>query len=102
MASRVAQGEFTTWLESSDGRALGLVSNGVRAMVVLMNGEGEAGEHAVDETALGSSGGFVLENGQLDEYADEDTVPLDLGLRIVASVVEYGTPPPDVGWRVDR
>jgi len=31
VASRIAEGELTTWLVSSDGRMLGLVSNRVRA-----------------------------------------------------------------------
>ena|SRR5918994_5369361 len=102
VASRIAEGELTTWLVSSDGRMLGLVSNRVRAMVVLMTGEGDAGEHAVDETAIGSSNGFVLDNGQVDEYPNQDTVPVDVALRVVSSVVQHGTPPPDIGWRVDR
>jgi hypothetical protein len=102
VASRIAEGELTTWLDSSDGRILGLVTNGVRAMVVLMTGVGDAGEHAVDETAIGSSNGFVLDNGQVDEYPNQDTVPVDDALRVVASVVQHGRPPPDVGWRVDR
>jgi hypothetical protein len=102
VATRLAEGELTTWLVSSEGRALGLVSNGVRAMVVLMTGVGDAGEHAVDETAIGSSNDFVHDNGQVDEYPNQDTVPVDVALRVVASVVQNGTPPPDVGWRVDR
>ncbi|MFC8434857.1 hypothetical protein [Streptomyces sp. NPDC057253] len=59
-----------TWLVSSEGRALALVSNAERAMVSLLD--------------------------------DEDTVPLADALRIVAGVVEAGTPPADVAWCVDR
>ncbi len=71
-------------------------------MVVVMASDGDPGEHAIDETATGSSEGFVLENGQVDEYMDRDTVPLGAALRLVASVVERGTPLSDVGWCADR
>ena len=76
---------MTTWLESSRGRTIPLVSNGSRAMVFLLeHSDGDPGEHATDPTGVGSSGGFVLENGQVDEFPDRDTVPVREALRILA------------------
>lgn len=71
---RVAMGTMTTWLESSLGRRIALVSNGPRAMVLLIqHDDGDPGEHAVDPAGgAGSSGGFVLDNGQVDEYSDRE------------------------------
>jgi hypothetical protein len=100
---RVAAGTMTTWLESSLGRRIGVVSNGPRAMVLLLEGDGDPGEHAIDpEAGAGSSGGFVLENDQTDEYPDRDTVPTGEALRIVTHLVSHGVPPDDAAWQVDR
>lgn len=95
---------MTTWLESSLGRRLALVSNGPRAMVLLLeHDDGDPGEHAIDSAGgVGSSGGFVLDNGQEDEYADRDTVPMREALRIVAHLVSDGVFPSDASWQVDR
>ncbi|MEU0411755.1 hypothetical protein ABZ307_28590 [Streptomyces griseorubiginosus] len=102
LRARIASGHLETWLVSSEGRALALVSNAERAMVSLLDEEDDPGQHAVDPGARGSSGGYVLANGQRDEYPDEDTVPLADALRIVAGVVEAGAPPKDIPWCVDR
>lgn len=103
VAGRAAAGTVSTWLTSSQGRRLGLVSNGSRAMVLLLDHDGDPGEHAVDPDAgTGSSDGYVLENGQVDEYPDQDTVPVDEAVRIVAHVLAHGAPPGDAGWQVDR
>ncbi len=100
---RVSRGTMTTLLESSRGRTIHLVSNGSRAMVMLLeHGDGDPGEHAIDPAGVGTSGGFVLENGQVDEYADRDTVPMGEALRIVAHLVAAGVPPDDASWQVDR
>ncbi len=37
-------------------------------MVVLLDGVGDAGKHAVDPTAIGVSGGYLLGDTQVDEY----------------------------------
>jgi hypothetical protein len=101
--SRISQGTMTTCLESSRGRTIHLVSNGSRAMVMLLeHSDGDPGEHAIDPAGVGTSGGFVLENGQVDEYADRDTVPMGEALRIVAHLVAEGAPPADASWQVDR
>ncbi|MBE1605597.1 hypothetical protein [Actinopolymorpha pittospori] len=100
---RVSQGTMMTWLESSLGRTIAFVSNGSRAMVMLLeHNDGDPGEHAIDPEGIGSSDGFVLENGQLDEYPDRDTVPMCEALRIVTHLVAEGVPPGDASWQVDR
>ncbi|MET8860813.1 hypothetical protein [Streptomyces sp. NPDC004579] len=60
------------------------------------------GEHAIDPGSYGSSDGFLLSNGQYDEYRDEDTVPLEEAFRIVDHIVGKGSWPPDARWVVDR
>lgn len=54
---------------------------------------GDAGEdHAIDPTATGQHGGYVLDSGQHDTYSDRDTVPLGQALMIVEHVVDHGLP----------
>ena len=100
---RVSQGTMTTWLESSRGRTISLVSNGSRAMVMLLeHSDGDPGEHAIHPAGVGSSGGFVPENGQVDDYPDRDTVPMGEALQILVHLVGEGVPPSDASWQVDR
>ncbi|MGP3632669.1 hypothetical protein ACTU45_04720 [Streptomyces sp. 24-1644] len=101
LRERIASGQLETWLTSSRGRSLAVISNTERAMVMLLDGEGDPGEHALSSGASGSSSGFVLVNGQHDEYPDEDTVPLTEALRIVSHVVTTGSPPADTAWSID-
>ncbi|WP_200146747.1 MULTISPECIES: hypothetical protein [Streptomyces] len=102
LQSRIDGGQLETWLISSSGRSLAFVTNAERAMVMLLEDEGDPGEHAVDPGAQGSSGGFVLSNGQDDEYPDEDTVPLREAFRLVKQIVGTGSWPADARWVVDR
>ncbi|KOG31507.1 MULTISPECIES: hypothetical protein [Streptomyces] len=102
LRSRIDGGQLETWLTSSSGRSLAFVTNTERAMVMLLEEEGDPGEHAVDLGAQGSSGGFVLANGQDDEYPDEDTVPIGEAFRLVKQVVGTGCWPADARWVVDR
>ncbi|MFD8814518.1 hypothetical protein ACFV23_24255 [Streptomyces sp. NPDC059627] len=95
LRARFGDGRCETWFSSSSGRLLAFLTNGVRASVSLLEGEGEPGEHAVAPGATGSSEGFILANGQHDEYQDEETVPLEEGLRIVVHVVSEGRWPTD-------
>ncbi|MFS8095610.1 hypothetical protein LFM09_00560 [Lentzea alba] len=95
LRARIGDGHLETWLTSSCGRSLAFVTNTERAMVMLLNEEGDPGEHAVDPAAEGESGGFVLSNGQNDDYADADTVPIEGAFRIVEHVVREGSWPPD-------
>ncbi|MGW6274677.1 hypothetical protein [Streptomyces sp. NPDC055060] len=102
LRSRIEGGQLETWLTSSSGRSLAFVTNTERAMVTLLEGEGDLGEHAVDPGAQGSSDGFILSNGQEDEYPDEDTVPLHEAFKLVKQVVGTGSWPTDARWAVDR
>ncbi|MFJ2738326.1 hypothetical protein ACIO3O_01520 [Streptomyces sp. NPDC087440] len=100
--SRVDGGRLETWLISSSGRSLTFATNTERAMVMLLEGEGDPGEHAVDPGAEGASDGFVLSNGQHDEYPDRDTVPIGEAFRLVEHIVGAGSWPADARWVVDR
>ncbi|MET8981767.1 hypothetical protein ABZX85_39865 [Streptomyces sp. NPDC004539] len=102
LRSRIALGHLETWLTSSSGRSLAFVTNTERAMVVLLEGPDDPGEHAVTPDTEGTSDGFTLSNGQVDEYPDEDTVPIEEALRLVRHVVETGTWPMDGRWVTDR
>ena len=101
VSANVDDGRTTTYLRSGSGRLLVVVSNGDRAMVVLMSGEGDAGEHAVSPGATGSSDGYVLENDQEDTYENADTVPLTDALDAVRST-RLGPASPGQRWSVDR
>ncbi|MFE7816395.1 hypothetical protein ACFU5P_31630 [Streptomyces sp. NPDC057433] len=102
LRERISAGRLETWLTSSSGRSLAFISNTERAMVVLLDGEDDPGEHAVDPGASGSGKGFVLANGQHDEYPDEDTLPLAKALQVVQHILTTGAPPPRAAWSVDR
>ncbi|MFC8716390.1 Imm1 family immunity protein [Kitasatospora sp. NPDC057198] len=104
LRGRLAGGPAEHWLHSSLGRRLAVVSNGERAMVVLLDGPGDPGEHATDPDADAEewSDGFVLANGQADSYPDQDTVPLERAVAVAAHLLAHGAPPPDAPWSVDR
>lgn len=102
LRSRIDSGQLETWLTSSSGRSLAFVTNTERTMVMLLDDVGDPGEHAVDPGAQGASDGFVLSNGQDDEYPDEDTVPIGEAFRLVKQIVGTGSWPADARWAVDR
>ena len=102
VSANVDDGMLTTYLRSDLGRLLVLVSNGTRAMVVLMSGEGDPGEHGVSPDAVGSSDGYVLDNGQEDTYEDADTIPLPDALKALRSIIDSGRPAPGTSWSDDR
>jgi hypothetical protein len=102
LRARIDSGQLETWLTSSSGRLLAFVTNTERAMVMLLDGEGDPGEHAVEPEADGTSEGFVLSNGQHDKYPDRDTVSLDEAFRIVEHIVGAGSWPADARWVADR
>lgn len=103
ISERLMRGERTTWLDSTKGRTIGFVSNEARAMVVLMEAEGDPGFHAIDpESGTTTQAGYVLDNGQDDTYADHDTVPLSRGLQAVAYLVLNGELDPELAWQNDR
>lgn len=86
-------GNPETWFESDAGQLLGVVTNGERAMVTLVDAVGGPAEHLVDPRGEISSGGFVLPHGQADGYADRDTVAFDLAGQAVAHFIEHGSWP---------
>ncbi|MFJ2733061.1 MULTISPECIES: hypothetical protein [unclassified Streptomyces] len=51
LQARVDRGQLETCLTSSSGPALALVMNTEQAMVMLLEEEGDPGEHAVDPGA---------------------------------------------------
>lgn len=83
-----------TWFEDGRGSALGVVTNGERALVVLT--DGGRSEHLVDPRGEGTSGGYPLANGQVDVHADRDTVAFDVAQRAVAHFIEHAAWPDDV------
>lgn len=95
-------GELTTFLVSDTGRIIGWTTNGTRVMLMLLENPGDAGVHAIDPGGRGQSGGYVMDNGQLDTYMDADTVPLREGQRLLASLLSDGGFPPDAPVQVDR
>ncbi len=99
---RMGDGTLTTWFESGLGRAMAVVTNRRRAMVMLLDESDDSGQHAIDPDARGEQGGYVLENGQHDTYANRDTVAFDVALVIVEHVVDHGRPPEDGAWEIDR
>ncbi|MHA5051078.1 hypothetical protein [Streptomyces sp. SD15] len=59
LGRRIADGKLESWLTSSTGRCLGVVTNTERAMVMLLDGEGDPGAHASDPGAENKSSGLV-------------------------------------------
>ncbi len=91
------------WLHSSSGRSVALVSNGERAMVMLLEYTGDPGFHAVDPRATDEQqGDYLLDNGQVDTYANRHTVPLAEGIEAVAYLVQRGELDPRLSWQSDR
>lgn len=67
-------------------------------MGMLLEDEGDPGEHAVGPGAEVLSEGFVLSNGQDDEYPDENAVPIREAFRFVEHIVGTGSWPADARW----
>ena len=93
LGNRLAWASQETWFEDDDGRLLAVVTNGTRAMVMLLNGEGDPGEHLSDPRAEGESSRYLLANGQIDTYADRDTVDFGAAGRAVAHLIDHGVWP---------
>jgi hypothetical protein len=93
-----------TWIDLSSNadRILMLVTNGERGMVVLLQEPGDAGEHLITPGATGMSDGYILDNGQCDEYPDRDTVPLEEAIHAIGHIVAHGVWPIGVDRQIDR
>lgn len=100
--ARAGEGQFEIWFEHDHGRLLAVVTNGTRALVMVLDEPGDAGEHAINPMATDQQSGYVLSNGQHDTYDNRDTVPLEQALVIVEHLVNHGQPPTGVDWHVDR
>lgn len=96
LGTRFDEGSCETWFESDQGRLLAVTTNGDRALVMLLAGPGDPGEHLVDPRGDGESEGFVLSNGQVDVYEDHDTVTFDVAGRAVQHLIDHGVWPDDV------
>ena len=98
---RAREGDLMTWFESDRGRQIAFVTNGTRAMVMLI-GADAAGEHAVDPLVSGLESGFVLDNGKAGAYPKRDTVTLDRALLLLEHVIRHGYPPVGAPWVSDQ
>ncbi|WP_319459378.1 hypothetical protein [Micromonospora sp. RTP1Z1] len=64
---RIDHGMLETWFEHDRGRLLAVVSNGTRALIMLLEEPGDPGEHAIDPTGTGQQDGFVLGERTTDD-----------------------------------
>jgi hypothetical protein len=102
LIERRKQGIYESWFGHPDGRRLGFITNGARVMLILMDDEDDAGEHAVDADVEGWSDGFLLLNGQNDRYANRDTVEFGVGIESLRRIIDTGTWPEYVRRGSDR
>jgi hypothetical protein len=101
--ARLERGIRTTWLASDRGRIACLVTNGERALLMVLDHVEDAGAHLVDGTAGDTaSTGYVLENGQVDSYADSDTVPLASALEALQETIDADPAVSARPWVSDR
>ncbi|MFF4369417.1 hypothetical protein [Streptomyces sp. NPDC001594] len=63
---------------------------------MLLEDEGSSAEHLVDPHGEGSSDGYALASGQVDCYADRDTVVFEDACHAVTHFIEQGAWPSDV------
>src|SRR5262245_58659149 len=89
LRQRLAEGVHDSWFRDADGRLLNAVTNGDRALVMVLVEPGDPGEHAVEPAATGTQGGYLLDNGQRDVYSNADTVPIEEALAIVREIVDH-------------
>jgi hypothetical protein len=85
----------------SEEQSLTFGTNGARVALVLWSREGhDEGMQAIEPAAgQGSQDGYVLENGQRDNYPDRDTVSVDRAIEAVRHIVDSNTPDPRLQWR---
>ena len=100
---RMSTGAYETWFESDAGRMACIVSNGSRALLMVLTDKGDAGDHLVDLAAPeGTSAGYVLANGQIDTYPKRDTVELRVALSALSLLVDSGRLDDRLTWVSDR
>ena len=83
------------------GGCLTMITNGERAMLVRWWRPGEDEGVAAFDTSAGSTrrSGYVLSNGQVDTYRDDETVPLDAATSAVRHIVDTDELDPKLDWR---
>lgn len=87
-------------VEHEQGPTLVVVVGGDRAMVMRLAAAGDAGHHAIDPTASPEpSEGYTLTNGQVDHYADRDTVDARHLMPIVIHFLATLDRWPGVPWQ---
>ncbi|MFD0683918.1 hypothetical protein [Actinomadura fibrosa] len=103
MEQAISRGQGELWVEHADGPVLGIVlGDSGRAMVLRLAESGDAGWHAVDPAASSEQVGYyLLANGQLDEYADRDTVETREVMPILAHFLATTGCWPGVQWHDD-
>ncbi|MFR9775642.1 Imm1 family immunity protein [Micromonospora sp. MS34] len=98
----VSAGRGEVWWEHPQGAVLGVVVGGRRALVLHLREPGDVGRHAVDPTAPPDVvGEYRLNNGQVDRYADRDTVEVDRLPALVAHFLAAAGRWPGVEWADD-
>jgi hypothetical protein len=103
LAERFEAGTHETWFEADSGRMVCVVTNGARALLMLLDHDGDAGEHLSDPSGSDEPvAGFVLANGQADQYAERDTVPLDRALDVLRALIDGGEMRVEHRWMIDR
>lgn len=96
-AMSAGQGEI--WIDHEQGRTLAVVLGGTRAMVMFLPEPDDAGHHAIDPTAsTGDPGEYLLANGQIDRYADCDTIDVPYLPQVVTHFLATTDRWPGVPW----
>jgi hypothetical protein len=113
---RLNSGILEIWLERTDvapkgsrarswtrNRLACLLSNGERAMLMVLDSSDDPGHHAFDELADDQLiSGFALGNGQIDEYRACDTVPVEQALCALRVLIDDGVLDARIAWKSDR
>jgi hypothetical protein len=99
----ISAGTGEIWIERQRGPMLAVVIGSNRAMVLRLAEPGDAGYHAIDPAASPEpSGEYILANGQVDQYADRDTVEVRHIMPIVTHFLATMDRWPGVAWKDDN
>ncbi|MEU5726120.1 hypothetical protein ABZ783_30445 [Micromonospora sp. NPDC047738] len=99
----IAAGCGALSVEHEQGPILVVVVGGARAMVMRLAAAGDAGHHAIELAAsLEPSERYTLTNGQVDHYADRDTVDTRHLVPIVTHFLATLDRWPGVPWQNDE
>lgn len=98
----ISDGTGQIWIEKECGPILAVTIGGTRTMVMRLAERGDDGYHAVDLAASPEpSETYILTNGQVDQYADRDTVEVRYVMPIVAHFLATTDRWPRVMWQDD-